>query len=162
MRSFIICVLAFAVFASTVTVAAEKYNGPRPPKTDVPYLMHADTLIETEAGEAREETRKDATVATLPGTSSPAKTPLAEPIFLLKADRLIPDKIAAYKMEVRNGNREVVISQKKGRNIARPIYLNVTRLGDGLYRIEVDQQLENGQYVLSPEGSNQTFGFEVY
>ena len=35
-------------------MAADKYTGPKPPKADVPYLLHADTLIETEAVEARE------------------------------------------------------------------------------------------------------------
>jgi hypothetical protein len=141
---------------------AEKYIGPVPPKADVPYLMHANTLIETEAGEAKEETRKDTTVAVVPGTSSPAKTPLAEPIFIIKTEKLVPEKLSAYKMDVKNGSREVVISRKKARNSPRPIYLNVTRLGDGLYKVEVDQGLENGEYTLSPEGSNQTFSFEVY
>jgi len=95
------------------------------------------------------------------GASSSAKTPLAEPIFIMQADKLVPERLSAYKMEVKNGNREVVVSGKKVKN-AHPIYLNVTRLGDNLYRIEVDQILENGQYTLSPEGSNQTFSFEVY
>jgi len=65
-------------------------------------------------------------------------------------------------MDVKNGNREVVISQKKQRSSQKPIYLNVTRLGDGLFKVEVDQSLENGQYTLSPDKSNQTFSFEVY
>jgi hypothetical protein len=142
--------------------AAEKYTGPKPPKADIPYLMHADTLIETEASDAREETRKDATVAVVPGASSKAKTPLAEPIFIIRTEKLSAEKLAAYKMDVKNGNREVVISQKKQRNSPKPIYLNATRLGDNLWKVEVDQNLENGQYTLSPEGSNQTFSFEVY
>jgi len=42
-------VVAFGIVAS----AADKYNGPRPPKPDLPYLVHADHLIPTEAGQAR-------------------------------------------------------------------------------------------------------------
>ena len=151
-----------ALLCLSVLSAAEKYTGPRPPKADVPYLLHADNLIETEAAEAREDTRKDTTIAVLPGASSRARTPLAEPIFLLRAEKLVPDRIQAYKLDVKNGNREVTISQRRSRNGARPIFLNVTRLGDGLFKIEVDQMLENGQYCLSPDGSNTTFSFEVY
>jgi len=142
--------------------AAEKYTGPKPEKADIPYLVHADTLVETEAVEAREETRKDATVAVVPGAAARARTPLPEPIFIIRTEKLVPEKLAAYKMEVRNGNREVVISGKKQRNAPKMIYLNATRLGDNLWKVEVDQNLENGQYTLSPEGSNQTFSFEVY
>lgn len=156
MRALVLLITAMSL------VAAEKYSGPKPPKADIPYLMHADTLIETEAVEAREETRKDATVAIVPGTAARAKTPLAEPIFIMRTEKLSAEKLSAFKMDVKNGNREVVISQKKQRNNSKPIYLNATRLGDNLWKVEVDQTLENGQYTLSPEGSNQTFSFEVY
>jgi hypothetical protein len=154
----------FALFAilSLTGFAAEKYTGPIPPKTDLPYLLHADNLVPTEPGEARTETRKDQEVAVLPGATTSARTPIPEPIFIFKADKLSAEKMQCYKMDVRNGNREVVISQKKGKNVGRPVYMNVTRLGEGLYKLEVDQQLENGFYTLSPDGSNQTFSFEVY
>src|SRR5215510_8569166 len=90
--------LAALTFAFTLT-AASKYDGPRPPKTDMLYLMHADNLIETELGEAAVETRKDAEIAVLPGSSSPAKTPLAEPIFLIKVSKINPQKLQAYRVE---------------------------------------------------------------
>lgn len=157
--------LAFALAALLCSVpmhAAEKYTGPRPAKADVPYLLHADNLVETEIGAAKEESRKDATVAIMAGASSPVKTPLAEPIFLFKSSRISPDKLAAYKLEVKNGAREVTVSHKKAKNVAKPIYLNVTKLDEGLYKIEVDQPLENGEYTLSPEGSNDTFSFQIY
>ena len=154
---------AIAVFATfTPLFAASKYTGPRPPKADVLYLLHADNLLETETVVAKEETRKDAGVAIIPGTSSPAKTPLAEPIFLLKSNQVLPGKLAAYKFEVKNGNREVVIAHKKQKNVAKPIHLQVTKLDDNLYRVEIDQPLENGEYTISPEGSNDTFNFQVY
>src|SRR5262249_4958493 len=56
---------------------AQKYSGPRPTKTDVPYLLHADNLVETEVTEAKEEKRKDDLAYIVPGANSSARTPLA-------------------------------------------------------------------------------------
>jgi hypothetical protein len=154
--------LLMAFVCSSLVYGATKYSGPRPPKPDVLYLLHADNLVETEVAVAKEETRKDAGVAMVAGASSPAKTPLAEPIFLVKTNQLAPDKLAAYKFEVKNGNREVVVSHKKQKNAAKPIHLTVTKLDDNLFKVEVDQPLENGEYTISPEGSNDTFNFQVY
>jgi hypothetical protein len=141
----------------------EAYTGPRPPKPDVPYLMHADNLIETEVGEAKESSRgKNETAYVIPGVSSPARTPLAEPIFLFESDKIPPDSLGLFRLEVKGGNRQVVISQKKKND--RPLRLMVTHLGERLYRIEVNQGmgLENGEYSLSPQGANTVFCFEVY
>ena len=158
--------LACLTVLNTVLVfGADKYNGPIPPKTDIPYLLHADHLVETEAGEAKEETKKDSVVAILPGASSPVRTPLAEPIFIIKTQKLSAERISAFKLDVKNGSREVVINsqgRRKSRDLTKPIFVNVTRLGDNLYKIEIDQMLENGEYTLSPEGSSQTFSFEIY
>jgi hypothetical protein len=154
--------LAAALLSAAMLHGASKYSGPRPPKADILYLLHADNLLATETAVAKEETRKDAGVAIVAGASSPAKTPLMEPIFLLKSNQILPDKLAAYKFEVKNGNREVVVSHKKQKNAAKPIHLVVTKVDEGLYRIEVDQPLENGEYTISPEGSNDTFNFQVY
>lgn len=154
--------IALALVISTEAFGADKYTGPRPPKPDVPYLLHADNLIETEIGTAKSDERKDTVVATLPGASSPVKTPLAEPIFLIKTEKLSVDKLAAFRLEVKNGQREVVVNAKKAKNIQRPIHLQVTRLDDRLYRVEVDEPLENGEYSLSPDGSDQTFSFQIY
>ena len=38
----------------------------------------------------------------------------------------------------------------------------LTKLDDALYRVEVNEVLENGEYSLSPRGSNQVFCFQVY
>ena len=114
-------------------------------------------------GQAREQPRgKDEVAYVVSGASSPARTPLAEPIFLIEADKIVPDSLGLYRMEVKNGNREVVISQKK--RGARPLRLMVTRLEGHLYRVEVNEGLglENGEYSLSPQGSNDVFCFQVY
>jgi hypothetical protein len=143
-------------------IGAEKYTGPRPPKPDLPYLVHADNLVETEPGMAATETRKDATFAVLKGTTSKAKTPLAEPIFIIQTQKFQADKFEAYKLDVKNGQREVLINHKKPKNVERPIHLVITRLDEKLYRIEVDEPLENGEYCLTPQGSDDTFSFTIY
>jgi len=159
--------MPLARFALTLALAAsvfgaEKYTGPRPPKADIPYLMHADNLIETEVGKARSDEKKDTVTASIPGASSPVKTPLAEPIFIFKSDKLAPEKLAAFRLDVKNGQREVVVNAKKAKNLRQPIHLQVTKLDDRLYRIEVDEPLENGEYSLSPDGSDETFSFQIY
>jgi hypothetical protein len=62
---------------------------------------------------------------------------------------------------VKNGHREVLFSHK-GKLSAKARRIAVNPLGGGLYKIEVDESLENGEYGLTPEGSNQVFCFAVY
>lgn len=142
----------------------EKYTGLRPPKPDIPYLMHADNLIQTEAVEAQEQQRKDEYIYTIPGASSPARTPLAEPAFLLQSEKIAPESLQLYRLEVKNGNRQITIPQKGRKNAPRMFRLMVTRLAEHLFRIEVNEGLglENGEYSLSPQESNAAFCFEVY
>jgi hypothetical protein len=152
-------ILAFALFSTALLGQRNKYTGPEPRVADVPYLMHADNLVETEKGMASESARKNDSVYTVKGAASPARTPLAEPIFLIKSDRLDPNKLQLYRTEVRNGQREVVVSRRGG---SRPLHLSVQHLGGNLYRVEAAQILENGEYCLTPDGSNDVFCFQVY
>ncbi len=153
--------LILLLCASAVLLPAEKYDGPRPPKADLPYLLHASNLVPTEAVKATEDTKGKDTLASVPGAASSARTPLSEPIFLLKSDKLSAERLQLYKFEVKNGRREVFISGKKAKN-TRPIPLIVNRVEEGLYRVEANQFLEDGQYGLSPDGSDEVFCFEVY
>ena len=140
---------------------ADKYTGPVPPKPDIPYLLHASNLVETETGQVREESRKSDTNYVIAGASSPARTPLAEPIFVINAQKSSPERFELYRLDVKGGNREVSISgRRRGGN--RALHLAVTPLGGHLYKIEVDETLENGQYALSPSGDNRAFCFEIY
>jgi len=139
----------------------EKYSGPVPPKPDVLYLMHANNLVETEAGQARQENHKNDTTYVVNGASSPARTPLAEPVFIVDARQIAPERLELYKLEVKNGNREVSISPK-GRRVTGRLYLTVTKLSGRLYKIEASTPLENGQYAMSPSDGNSVFCFEVY
>ncbi|HEV1285780.1 MAG TPA: hypothetical protein VNU44_10725 [Bryobacteraceae bacterium] len=149
---FLFCGLAFA----------QKYDGPRPPKKDVIYLVHADNLIPTETGEAKEEGKKGDPVYTFAGTSSPSRTPLAEPIFILDSDNIKPDSVELYRMDVKSGHREVKVSGGSKRYGTKALRLQVTKLDRGLYKLEASETLDPGEYALSPTGSNHVFCFEVY
>lgn len=141
---------------------AEDYSGPRPPKADVPYLLHAGSLLSTEALEAKEVNRKDVTVFVVPGAASPVKTPMAEPIFIFTSDKIAADTLRLYRLTVNGANREVSGGGKKKKGAAVPLRLTVTQLGDRLYRVEAYESLDPGEYSLSPNGSNEAFCFSVY
>jgi hypothetical protein len=140
---------------------SQKYTGPRPPKPDLPYLKHASNLIPAESGEAKEEKgKKDDITYVVAGAASTAKTPLSSPIFVLWSEKLVPERLQLFRMEVRNGRRELTVSPKKP---GKPIRVMVTKLSsDGVYRLEVEESLDPGEYSLTPEGSNQVFCFQVY
>lgn len=149
------------LFAAAICSGAD-YEGPRPPKSDVPYLVHAGKLVELETATATEETKKDDITFVIAGAASPAKTPLAEPIFLLQSEKLNPERLELYRLEVKSGRREITINQKRRRGGPRPYRIQITRLAPGLFRIEAGETLDNGQYSLSPNDSNQAYCFEVY
>ncbi len=153
--------LAISIVLASAAISAwtADYSGPRPPKPDMLYLVHADNLVPTEAGDAKEEP-KNANAYTIAGAASTARTPLAEPIFIMQSEKITPESLELYKMDVKSGHRE--LSLGGGRRNPKALHLAVTRLAQGLYRIEVDEELDNGEYVLSPMGSNRVFCFEIY
>jgi len=142
---------------------AADYKGPLPPKPDLPYLLHASDLVPTEAVTASQSSQKKSSTFTIQGASSAAKTPLAEPIFILETKSLDPASLELWRFEVRNGERSVSVTggvHHKG--ASGPYHLSVTKIGDRLYRLEAQEMLENGEYSLSPAGSNQAFCFQIY
>ena len=147
-----------AAFAAT----AQNYTGPRPPRPDLPYLKHAENLVPTEVLEAKKEERgkKDDVTYVIAGAVSTARTPLASPIFVMQFDKLVAAKLSLYKLESRNGRREIIFSPKKQ---PKAIGVELTHLNhDRLYRLEVEESLELGEYAFSADGSNQVFCFQVY
>jgi len=150
----ILPLLAVAAF----TASAQKYTGPMPAKPDLPYLKHASNLVPTEAVMAKEDKKKEDVTYVIEGADSSAKTPLASPIFIMQSDKINPDRLGLYKLDVKNGHREIVFGPKKQ---PKAIRIESNRLAGNVYQIEVDETLEPGQYSLSPEGSNQVFCFEV-
>jgi hypothetical protein len=152
--------VAFAFVIAASLTAAEKYNGPVPPKPDIPYLLHASNLVETEVADARQGKKGDTYV--ISGASSPARTPLAEPIFIIDARNIQPDTFELYRLDVRGGNREVNLNSTRRRGGSRALHLAVRPLGGHLYRVEVDEALEDGEYALSPSGDNHAYCFQIY
>lgn len=151
--------IASLALAAAAAFAADRYDGPRPPKRDVLYLMHADNLIPTEVTEAKQEGKRDEPTYTIAGGASTAKTPLAEPIFLLDSDLVDPEHLELYKLDVKSGHREVMMGKKRR---AKALHLSVTKLDGRLYKIEADETLDNGEYSVSPSDSNKVFCFQVY
>ena len=101
MRLTILFLFAYA------TLHGQKYVGPRPTKADMPYLLHASNLVETEAGDATEEKRKDGTAFVVAGAAAKVRTPMAEPIFVMESGKIVPDRLQLYRMDVKGGHREV-------------------------------------------------------
>lgn len=148
------------LLAALAAANAQKYTGPAPPKSDLPYIQHATNLVATEPVEAKEQKAATDTVWTIDGANSPSKTPLALPIFVIKADKLNPSGLQMYRLESKDGHREVTASAKKN---ADPIHVQVTRLGgENLYQLDVYNSLDAGEYVLMLEGSRQMFCFQVF
>lgn len=150
-----------AAIAAIPLAAQQKYTGHAPPKKNVPYLVHADNLLETETRKAAEQTKKDDTTYTIPGDKSPVRTPLASPMLVIDADGLDATKLQLFHLEVKNGHREVTF-KKKGKGGAMPLNTEIAKVSGGLYQIRVLDSLEPGQYSLSPDGSNEVFCFEVF
>src|SRR5260221_9059268 len=104
-----------SILLFTAALWAQDYKGPVPPKADVPYLLHASTLVETEVQVAHEEKKKDDTLYWVDGPSSPARTPLAEPIFIIRADKLRPEKIEMYRFSPKKDRRELLVKDRPKR-----------------------------------------------
>jgi hypothetical protein len=158
----LISVLLPILLSGSAAMAAD-YKGPRPPKADTLYLVHADNLVELEKVDSRGDPKKDEITYTVPGPAAAAKTPLAEPIFIMKSEKISPESLELYKFDIKNGHRELTMSsQKRRKNGPRAFRLQVTQLERGLYKIEASEVLENGEYGLSPNGSSDVFCFSEY
>jgi hypothetical protein len=138
---------------------AQSYTGPPPAKPDVPYLLQAGKLIATEVAEATESKTADGTALVVAGANSPVKTPLVFPIFILRADKLAPEKLLVLPADSRDGHREIL---SKPRPDSQPFTLTIQRLKDGQYRLEVDESLSPGEYALMLAGAKQAFCFAIY
>ncbi len=150
-------------FISALAEAQEKYSGPKPPKKDLPYLLHGDKLVPTEVEKATQSNSKEGQVFFVPGATSTARTPLTSPIFLFSPDQFRAEQLGLFRFEVQNGRREVFISGKhKKQSEAAVFHLSVRRIDEGLFRLESQEMLDPGEYSLSPEGDNTAFCFTVY
>ena len=152
---------AIATLVAATLFAQDLYKGPYPPKPNIPYIVHADNLVETEVKTAHEQTTKNATIYTVDGDKSTARTPLASPTFVIDAATLDAEKLALFRFEINSGHREVTL-RKDGKGGSMPLHIETTKVSGHLYQIRVTDGLENGEYGLSPDGSNDAFCFEVF
>ncbi len=150
------------LFVSALAQAQDKYSGPKPPKKDLPYLLHGDKLIPTEVEKATQSNSKEGQIFFVPGATSTARTPLTAPIFLFSPDQFRAEQLGLFRFEVQNGRREVVISGKHKKQSEAVFHLIVRRLDEDLFRLESEDMLDPGEYSLSPEGDNTAFCFTVY
>jgi len=152
------------VLAVLPAAAQKKYTGPRPPSPDAPFLIHAGKLLPVETGEARESQGKNETNYTVNGAASPTKTPIPEPVFLFQSDKINPERLSLYRMDAKGGQRTLSLpaDPRKRKDNARPIFILVTPLENRLFKVEVNEPLDNGEYCLSPEGTNTVFCFSEY
>jgi len=150
----------FALFA-TALIAEQGYSGPIPSKTDTPYLVHADRLVETEAQTARQRAGKAQVSYLIAGDKSGVRTPLASPTLVIETAGMDVRKLQLFRLEVKNGVREVTFFSNS-RAGAVPLRTEITEISDGLYRIAVVDSLPAGEYGLSPDGTNDVFCFEVF
>jgi len=156
---------ALLVIAVLPAVAQQKkYTGPRPPKPDVPFLVHASQLIPAETGEARESQGKNGTDYAVAGATSSTRTPIPEPVFLFQSDKINPERLSLFKMEAKGGQRTLAIPResRKQKDNARPVFILVSPLENRLFKVEVNEPLDDGEYCFSPEGANTVFCFTEY
>src|SRR5208283_1367723 len=98
----------------------------------------------------------------VPGASSPVRTPLPEPIFLLASDKITPESLGLFRFDVHNGQREIALTGKRRKAASKQYHLSVRPYDGGLYRVEAAEALEPGEYSISPEGSNTAFCFSIF
>jgi hypothetical protein len=149
---------------AAVPLRGDPVKVPEPPKPDVPYLVMADDLVSTEALTAHSESHNEGkknqeSTYWIPGEHSSAKTPLASPIFAFKKKDLDLERFEVYPFTLKNGRREVTFSSKK--DTVR-YTLTITKVGEDLYRMEVNESLPAGEYAITPNGSDQVFCFAVF
>ena len=152
------------VLVALPAAAQKKYTGPRPPSPDAPFLIHANKLLPVETATAREAQGKNETSYTVDGSASATKTPVPEPVFLFLSDKINPERLSLYRMETKSGQRTLALptDARKKKDNARPIFILVTPLENKLFKVEVNEPLDNGEYCLSPEGSNTVFCFSEF
>ena len=100
-------------------------------------------------------------MCSVPGESSRARTPLALPVFLLDASGIQPRTLRLIRLTVKAGHREAIVRKRLDPDDSQ-ILLTVTNLGAGLYRFEVVNEIENGEYALTAPGNPLLFCFTVF
>ena len=144
--------------------AQQKASPPKPPKSDLPYLLEAEKLIPTEAQPVTRSGAKDDAAITVNGATSPARTPLPEPIFLFAPGQINASDFELIQFQVVDGKRQWRKGQpaNSGDEPETVLRLTLRPAGEGVFRIEAAAMLNPGQFALVPRGKNTAFCFTVY
>lgn len=155
-------ILFTALLFSLAATAQQAGSGPKPPLKDVPYLLEAQKLIQTDIEPVTESKSKDGSIVSVVGTSSKARTPLPEPIFIFAAEKRAADQLVLYHLDVNGNHRESTPGKRSDNDDQEDLRLTIRDLGQGLYRIEASHMLEAGEYALVPRDGKTAFCFSVY
>jgi hypothetical protein len=155
------------VFGSAAEIVAAQQKGaePKPPKKDLPYLLEAEKLIPTDPQPATRSNSKDDQTITVAGASSPARTPLPEPIFLFLPGQIDATQFELIQFQISNGRRQWSKSKQEHPDNDEPqeiLRLTLRPLGNGVIRIEAAEMLSPGEYALIAKGQNTAFCFTVF
>ena len=85
-------------------------------------------------------------------------------MFLFQSDKINPERLSLFKMESKSGQRTLSLpaDPRRRKDNARPLFILVTPLENRLFKVEVNEPLDNGEYCLSPEGTNTVFCFSEF
>jgi hypothetical protein len=142
-----------------VAAAQEKYSGPPLPKKDFAYLVRGDSLVEMEFAIAEPRDDNDRVTFVIAGAGSLVKTNDVAPAIVIDVSKLPTDLLQLYRVESRDGHREISIP-KRGRR-PQPVPMITTKLGGNLVSLKPVEDLTSGEYSLTPQGSNAVFCFTV-
>lgn len=159
-RTLLLILLAFIATAAT---AQQKNAGPKPTKTDLPYLLEAEKLVPTDAQPAARS--KDDQTITVDGTTSSARTPLPEPVFLFSQGQIDAAQFELFHFQVVSGHRQWTKGAEDRPDNNAPedtIRLTLRPMGQGVVRIEAAEMLDPGEYALIPRGQKTAFCFTVF
>lgn len=163
-RALLKSVAALAAGLTNVPIhAQQKSTQPKPPKPDLPYLLEVEKLIPTD--EQIVTRSKDDQTMTIPGTTSSARTPLPEPIFLFLPGKIEATQFELFHFQVTDGHRQWTKGSEERPDNDAPedaIRLTLRPLGGGVVRIEAAEMLDPGEYALIPRGQNTAFCFTVF
>jgi hypothetical protein len=135
--------------------------GPKPDKKDIPYLLLANSLVQTEVVRPTAERTAEGARYSIPGETSLAKTPLALPVFLIDSAQIRPEKLKLIRLTASSGHRQALVRKTPSLDDP-PLLLTATKLADTIYRIEAVNEIENGEYALNAAESDQFFCFTVF
>jgi hypothetical protein len=150
-------------FVATMIMAQQKDAAPKPPKTDLPYLLEGNKLIPTDT-QAATRSKDDQTI-TVAGATSSARTPLPEPVFLFSPGQLAAAQFELFHFQILKDHRQWTKGAQDRPDNDAPedtIRLTLRPAGSGLVRIEAAEMLNPGEYALIARGQNKAFCFTVF